>query len=252
MAKPIVVVTDLTKKYSGKAVVNEVSFTVTKGEIFGILGPNGAGKTTTLEMIETLRPIDGGTAEIDGVAVSKHAATIRSIIGVQTQSSAFYDRVSLREQLQLLASTYGQTVDADALLKDVDLTEKANAYPEKLSGGQKQRFSIAAALVNNPKVLFLDEPTTGLDPQARRNMWDLILGIKKRGITILMTTHYMEEAQLLCDRVAIMDSGSIIALDAPDTLITSLLATGFKKQKTVQQADLEDVFINLTGKALRD
>ena len=248
----IVVAEGLTKRYGKKTTVEDVSFAVRAGEVFGILGPNGAGKTTTLEMIETLRPIDGGVASVDGIDVAADPKAVRKIIGVQTQSSAFYDKVSLREQLQLLASIYGVDIDVDELLADVDLTEKAKDYPEKLSGGQKQRFSIASALINQPKVLFLDEPTTGLDPQARRNMWDLVEQIKARGITVILTTHYMEEAQVLCDRVAIMDSGKIIALDAPKKLIQSLLDTGFKKKQEVMLADLEDVFINLTGKALRD
>lgn len=252
MTKEILVAEKLTKKYGKKTVVDGVSFAVQRGEAFGILGPNGAGKTTTLEMIETLRPIDEGEAQIDGINVQNDPEAIRKIIGVQTQSSAFYDKVSLKEQLQLYASIYDVADNSDKLLAEVELTEKAHDYPEKLSGGQKQRFSIAAALVNEPKVLFLDEPTTGLDPQARRNLWDLIEAIKKRGITVIMTTHYMEEAQLLCDRVAIMDSGKIIALDTPEKLISNLLASGFKRKKEVQQADLEDVFINLTGKALRD
>lgn len=248
----IVEVEDLTKRYGKKTTVRGVSFTVKKGEVFGILGPNGAGKTTTLEMIETLRPIDKGSAIVAGINVAEKPKEVRKIIGVQTQSSAFYDKVGLREQLQLFASIYNMATDVDKLLADVDLSEKAKEYPEKLSGGQKQRFSIASALVNSPKVLFLDEPTTGLDPQARRNMWDLIEKIKERGITVILTTHYMEEAQVLCDRVAIMDSGEIIALDAPKKLIQNLLDTGFKKKQEVMQADLEDVFINLTGKALRD
>ena len=248
----IVTVEGLTKRYGKKTTVQGVSFAVEKGEVFGILGPNGAGKTTTLEMIETLRPIDGGTAVVNEIDVSRSPKAVRKIIGVQTQSSAFYDKVSLREQLQLFAAIYGVDTNVDELLADVDLTEKAKEYPENLSGGQKQRFSIASALVNEPKVLFLDEPTTGLDPQARRNLWDLVGEIKKRGITIILTTHYMEEAQLLCDRVAIMDSGKIIALDTPKRLIKNLLDTGFKKKEEVLRADLEDVFINLTGKALRD
>lgn len=252
MTKDILVVEGLTKKYGKKTTVKHVSFAVQPGEVFGILGPNGAGKTTTLEMIETLRPIDGGSATLDGIDVSENPKAIRKIIGVQTQSSAFYDKVSLREQLNLFAAIYGVNTNADKLLEDVNLLDKAKEYPEKLSGGQKQRFSIASALVNEPKVLFLDEPTTGLDPQARRNLWDLIETIKKRGITIILTTHYMEEAQLLCDRVAIMDNGEIIALDSPKHLVKNLLATGFKKKEVVEQADLEDVFINLTGKALRD
>lgn len=248
----IVTVDSLTKRYGNKTTVKGVSFAVAKGEVFGILGPNGAGKTTTLEMIETLRPIDGGSAIVDGIDVAKKPGDVRKIIGVQTQSSAFYEKVSLKEQLEFLASVYKSDANADELLADVELTEKAKDYPERLSGGQKQRFSIASALVNKPKVLFLDEPTTGLDPQARRNLWDLIEKLKKRDITIILTTHYMEEAQLLCDRVAIMDGGEIIALDSPNKLIKNLLATGFKKKEVVQQADLEDVFINLTGKALRD
>jgi ABC-2 type transport system ATP-binding protein len=248
----IVEVKDLTKRYGKKTTVHGVTFAVEKGEVFGILGPNGAGKTTTLEMIETLRPIDDGSALLDGIDVSKKPKEVRKIIGVQTQSSAFYDKVNLREQLELFASIYGVKTDIDELLADVDLTEKAKEYPEKLSGGQKQRFSIASALVNRPKVLFLDEPTTGLDPQARRNLWDLVEKIKSRGITVVLTTHYMEEAQLLCDRVAIMDSGKIIALDTPKKLIKNLLDSGFKKKEEVMQADLEDVFINLTEKALRD
>lgn len=248
----IVTVNGLTKRYGKKTTVQGVSFTVEKGEVFGILGPNGAGKTTTLEMIETLRAIDDGTAIVDGIDVAHNPKAVRKIIGVQTQSSAFYDKVSLREQLQLFAAIYGVETNIDDLLADVDLTEKAKEYPENLSGGQKQRFSIASALVNEPRVLFLDEPTTGLDPQARRNLWDLVQAIKNRGITIILTTHYMEEAQLLCDRVAIMDSGKIIALDTPKRLIKNLLDSGFKKKEEVLRADLEDVFINLTGKALRD
>lgn len=252
MAEGILHVDGLTKKYGSKTVVKGVSFTVKQGEVFGILGPNGAGKTTTLEMIETLRPIDEGTATLNGIDVASQPKEVRRVIGVQTQSSSFYDRMTLKEQLSLFASIYGSKIDIDQLLKDVELQEKANEYPEKLSGGQKQRFSIIAALVNEPKVLFLDEPTTGLDPQSRRNLWDLIEVINKRGITVILTTHYMEEAQLLCDRVAIMDAGEIIAMDKPEKLIDTLIRSGFKKKEKVQLADLEDVFINLTGKALRD
>ena len=250
--KDILVVDQLTKRYGKKTTVDSVSFTVKQGEIFGILGPNGAGKTTTLEMIETLRPIDGGEAMLDGHDVATQPDRVRQVIGVQTQSSPFYDKVKLRELLELLGTIYGKKVDSAKLLESVQLTEKADSYVEKLSGGQAQRFSIAAALVNDPIVLFLDEPTTGLDPQARRNLWDLIREIRDRGITVILTTHYMEEAELLCDRVAIMEAGQIIALDSPTKLISDLLAQGFKKETTVQQADLEDVFINLTGKGLRD
>lgn len=252
MSKNILEVTGLTKKYGQKTVVKGINLQVKHKEIFGILGPNGAGKTTTLEMVETLRPIDQGTAYIDGISVKEEPEKIRRQIGIQAQTSSFYDKVTLTESLKLLATIYNSDVDVKTLLEDVGLSDKANSYPEKLSGGQQQRFSLAAALVNNPKVLFLDEPTTGLDPQARRNVWDLIQNIRKRGITVVLTSHYMEEAHLLCDRVAIMDNGKIIAMDTPDKLIDDLVKQGFHKDKKVQPADLEDVFISLTGKALRD
>lgn len=252
MSKFIVQVKNLSKSYDSKRVVNAITFNVLHGEVFGILGPNGAGKTTTLEMIEALRPIDSGTVLLDGIDVAQRPTAVKKIIGVQLQSSAFFDRLSLVDLLKMFASFYGTKINAMELLEEVQLTEKAKSQVKELSGGQKQRFSIAIALVNQPKVLFLDEPTTGLDPQARRNLWELIEIIKKRGITIIMTTHYMEEAQLLCDRVAIMDNGNIIALDTPDALIKNLLHKGFKKHVEVQQADLEDVFIDLTGKALRE
>ncbi len=252
MNKTIVKVSKLTKKYGSKKVVKGISFEVGEGEIFGILGPNGAGKTTTLEMIEALRPIDGGVASIDGVDVSKNPDTIKSLIGVQPQTPSFEEKTKLTELIQFFSSTYGEKVDAMKFLRDVQLSEKADSYPEQLSGGQRQRFSIAAALVHGPKVFFLDEPTTGLDPQARRNLWGLIRAVQKRGVTVIMTTHYMDEAELLCDRVAVMDEGKIIALDTPKNLIKTLLKKGFKKEQHVEQANLEDVFIDLTGKALRD
>lgn len=252
MANTIVEVKDLKKKYGKKTVVKGVSFSVEKGEIFGILGPNGAGKTTTLEMIETMRPIDGGTVTLNGIDVSKKPEAVKQIIGVQLQSSAFMDNLSLTELLAMFAAFYHEKSHPVKLLRQVQLTDKAKSTFKTLSGGQKQRFSIASALVNKPKVLFLDEPTTGLDPQARRNLWELIDEIRKKGITVILTTHYMEEAQLLCDRVAIMDNGELIALDSPDNLIKQLLKKGFKKAKHVEQADLEDVFIDLTGKDLRD
>lgn len=252
MAKSLVEVSGLTKKYGKKTVVKNISFNVKKGEIFGILGPNGAGKTTTLEMIEAMRPIDGGTVTIEGIDVDKRPHEIKQIIGVQPQSASFEEKTKLNELLIMFAAFYSEKVDAMKLLKDVQLQDKANSYPEQLSGGQRQRFSIATALVHSPQVFFLDEPTTGLDPQARRNLWDLIESIRQKGVTVIMTTHYMEEAELLCDRVAIMDNGKIIALDTPKNLVKALLKKGFKKKQTVEQADLEDVFIDLTGKALRD
>jgi ABC-2 type transport system ATP-binding protein len=242
----------LTKKYDSTTVVDNISFDVFKGEIFGILGPNGAGKTTTLEMIEALRPISSGKATLEGIDVAKKPNKVKEIIGVQLQSSGFYDNLNLKELLVMFSGLYNQAAHPDELLKEVDLAEKAKSQVKQLSGGQKQRFSVASALVNKPKVLFLDEPTTGLDPQARRNLWELIENVKKKGITVVLTTHYMDEAELLCDRIAIMDKGKIIALDTPNNLIKSLLKKGFKKKVEVQQADLEDVFIDLTGKGLRE
>lgn len=242
----------LTKKYGDRTTVKGISFQVRRGEIFGILGPNGAGKTTTLEMIEAMRPIDGGQVLLDGINVAKHPNKIRYIIGVQPQSPAFQDKTKLREIIELFAAAYGEKVKPRKFLKDVNLLDKADSYVEQLSGGQKQRFSIAAALVHNPKIFFMDEPTTGLDPQARRNLWELVQEIRDKGITVILTTHYMEEAELLCDRVAIMDKGKILTIDTPKNLVKQLLDRGFKKQQHVEQANLEDVFIDLTGKQLRD
>lgn len=252
MITNIVEVTDLVKKYGKKRVVDSVSFSVKKGEIFGILGPNGAGKTTTLEMMEALRPIDGGRVIIGGIDVAEQPFEIKKIIGVQLQSTSFFDKLTLTELLKMFGNLYNQEVDTGKILNDVNLSDKAKDQVDTLSGGQKQRFSVAAALVNKPKLLFLDEPTTGLDPQARRNLWELIESIKKKGITIVLTTHYMEEAELLCDRVAIMDKGKIITLDSPKVLISNLIKKGFKKDVQIQQANLEDVFIDLTGKDLRE
>ncbi|HUC90310.1 MAG TPA: ABC transporter ATP-binding protein [Patescibacteria group bacterium] len=248
----ILQVKNLRKTYDKKEVVKGVSFDVEKGEIFGILGPNGAGKTTTLEMIEAMRPIDGGTAMVDGIDVASNPYEIRRIIGVQPQSPAFQDKTKLTEIIELFAAAYGEKVRPMEFLEDVDLGEKAESYAEDLSGGQKQRLSIAAALVHRPRVFFMDEPTTGLDPQARRNLWEQVQKVRNRGVTVILTTHYMEEAELLCDRVAIMDEGNIVAIDSPKHLIKQLLAKGFTKKQHVEQASLEDVFIDLTGKALRD
>lgn len=251
-AQTMLVVKNLKKTYGSRNVVDGVSFEVMQGEIFGILGPNGAGKTTTLEMIETLRPIDGGSASINGIDVTKEPHKVKYLIGVQPQSPAFQDKTKLTEVIELFAAAYGEKVDPIQFLRDVDLEEKADAYVEQLSGGQKQRLSITTALVHGPKVFFLDEPTTGLDPQARRHLWDLIKKVRDRGISVVITTHYMDEAEMLCDRIAVMDQGKIIALDTPKGLVKALLARGFKKEQHVEQANLEDVFIDLTGKALRD
>ncbi len=253
MPSPILEVNNLRKTYAdGFEAVKGVSFSVKKGEVFGILGPNGAGKTTTLEMIEGLREITGGTARLDGLDVKRRPYAVKERIGIQLQSSAFFPNLSLVELLRLFNDLYAERSDPMELLREVGLEEKANAKAKELSGGQKQRFSIATTLVNKPVAVFLDEPTTGLDPQARRNLWDLIKAIQKKGTTVILTTHYMEEAQVLCDRVAIMDEGKIIAMDTPDHLIYKLLSRGFKPHTKVQAATLEDVFIELTGKELRD
>lgn len=245
-------VKDLKKRYGDKQAVDGISFSVKKGEIFGILGPNGAGKTTTLEMMETLRPIDSGSVMIDGIDVAKHPDKVKYVIGVQPQSPAFQDKTRLTEVIEMFAAAYGEKVDAMQFLRDVDLEDKAKNYVEDLSGGQKQRLSITTALVHGPKVFFLDEPTTGLDPQARRHLWDLIEKVRSKGISVVMTTHYMDEAEILCDRIAVMDNGKIIAIDTPKNLIKALLKRGFTKKQHVEQANLEDVFIDLTGKGLRD
>lgn len=248
----ILTVKNLKKIYGDTTVVNGISFQVKRGEIFGILGPNGAGKTTTLEMIETLRPIDGGSIVLDGIDVARNPESIKRIIGVQPQSPAFQDKTRLIELVELFAAAYGEKVDPMKYLGEVQLGDKARSYAEELSGGQRQRLSIAVALVHSPKVFFMDEPTTGLDPQARRNLWDLTRQIRDRGVTVVMTTHYMDEAELLCDRVAIMDNGHIVAIDTPRALVKQLLKRGFSKPQHVEQANLEDVFIDFTGKALRD
>lgn len=250
--KHVISVEGLSKSYNDATVVDDISFAVSKGEVFGILGPNGAGKTTTLEMMEGLRPIDKGSVVIGDIDVAQHPNKVKKIIGVQRQTSGFFENIRLIEMLNMFAGLYGKSVDARKLLEEVDLQEKARAFVQELSGGQRQRFSIATALVNNPTVLFLDEPTTGLDPQARRNLWDLIVTIKSKGITVILTSHYMEEAEILCDRVAIMDEGKIKVIDTPKKLIKALLDRGFSKPQETQKANLEDVFIDLTGKELRE
>lgn len=250
--KDILVVKGLTKRYKDKTAVDSISFSVKKGEIFGILGPNGAGKTTTLEMIETLRTIDDGEVYLDGINVAQDPRAAKRLIGVQPQTPAFMERTSVSEIIEMFSAAYGERVDVNKFLEDVDLVEKAGSYAEQLSGGQKQRLSIAAALVHKPRVFFMDEPTTGLDPQARRHLWELTKQVRDKGITVILTTHYLEEAELLCDRVAIMDDGKIIAMDTPQKLVKDLLDRGFKKEQLVEQANLEDVFIDITGKALRD
>ncbi|OGY86874.1 MAG: hypothetical protein A2233_05490 [Candidatus Kerfeldbacteria bacterium RIFOXYA2_FULL_38_24] len=302
----IIKVENLKKVYDRFVAVDQVSFEVKKGEIFGILGPNGAGKTTTLEMIEGLKTVTSGDAIISGISVKEHPARVKKIIGVQLQSSAFFDYMNLRELIDFFGKIYGVAVDAKKLLADVSLTDKWKNQAKELSGGQRQRLSIAVAMANNPTVVFLDEPTTGLDPQARRHLWDLIRGIQAKGKTVVLTTHYMEEAEVLCDRIAIMDAAKVVALDTPVGLlrrveqratitfrtkalvdlstlekIPGVLKISQAKERVelsthkveealpallayaknqnldftdlqVREVNLEDVFLKLTGKQLRD
>lgn len=250
--KTIITVKDLVKNYGAFKAVKGISFEVYEGEIFGLLGPNGAGKSTTLEIIETLRLKTSGEIFVDGLNLDKEPDNIKKIIGVQLQTSGFYPNLTLVELIHLFGGLYNRAVNPMELLKMVNLTEKAKAKVKELSGGQKQRFSIATTLINKPKIVFLDEPTTGLDPQARRNLWELIKNIRSQGTTVIITTHYMDEAEQLCDRIAIMNEGEIISLDSPDKMIDDLVQTGFERPKIVKAASLEDVFIHLTGKGMRD
>ena len=275
--KIIISVKDLKKKYGNFEAVKGISFDVYEGEIFGLLGPNGAGKSTTLEIIETLREKTSGTVMVDGIDLDENPDQIKKIIGVQLQTSGFYPGLKLTELITLFCGLYNTKVDPYEMLRLVNLTvsqeerqllkdpklskeekqkildkDKSNAKFKELSGGQKQRFSISTTLINKPKIIFLDEPTTGLDPQARRNLWELIKDIRSKGTTVIITTHYMDEAEQLCDRIAILDEGQIISLNSPDKMIDELVATGFERPKQVKAATLEDVFIHLTGKEIRD
>jgi len=217
--KKVIEVNNLVKKYGRFTAVNDVSFYVKKGEVFGLLGENGAGKTTTLEMIEGLRKPTSGEIKVLGHDMKNGLSLVKEKIGVQLQASAYYNFLTLREILDLFGGFYQKRLGADELLEMVNLKDKANSRVDKLSGGQKQRFSIVASLINDPDVVFLDEPTTGLDPIARRKLWELVTDIKARGKTIILTTHYMEEAELLCDSVAIMEKGRVMAIDETHKLI---------------------------------
>jgi len=247
LPETVISVRNLHKNYGGFEAVKGVSFDVHEREIFGLLGPNGAGKTTTLEIIETLREKTSGEVLVLGRHVEKDPGFIKQQIGVQLQAAGYYPSLNLMQLITLFSGLYNINVDPMEMLQKVGLTDKARSKFKELSGGQKQRFSIATTLINRPRIIFLDEPTTGLDPQARRNLWDLIKEVRDAGTTVVITTHYMDEAEQLCDRVAIMEAGRIIAIDAPDTLIDNLVATGFERRKEVKKANLEDVFIHLTG-----
>jgi ABC-2 type transport system ATP-binding protein len=236
----------VTKSYGDIVAVNDISLNIEEGEIFGLVGPNGAGKTTLIEMIEGLRTPDSGFTRVLGLDPAKDTDELHEKIGVQLQTTSIQPNIKVKEAIKLFASLYRQPLNhPEELLKTLSLQDKADSRFRKLSGGQKQRVAIALALVNNPAVLFFDEITTGLDPQARRNMWALVKDIRGQGKTIFLTTHYMEEAEELCDRVGVIDHGKIIALDTPKNLISSLSADSkvlFKvENKEVQAAEFREL-----------
>jgi ABC-2 type transport system ATP-binding protein len=218
-AHPVISVAGVRKTYGGLVAVDDVSFEVHRGEIFGLIGPNGAGKTTTMECVEGLRPPDRGTISVLGLDPARRAHALQERIGVQLQEAQLQKRIKVREAVALWASLYKQPLDGERLLDQLGLGQKRNAWFMTLSGGQKQRLFIALALINDPELVFLDELTTGLDPQARRAIWELVRGIRARGKTVFLTTHLMEEAERLCDRVAIIDRGRIVDVGAPAELI---------------------------------
>ncbi len=302
----VIQVDQLSKSYGNVTAVNDMSFCVKKGEIFGFLGPNGAGKTTTLSILEGLRKLDRGRVRVLGLDVNKNAKIIKSQIGVQLQSTSLLPDLTVFEQVQLFSRLYGYQLSRHemmSLLEQVGLDNKAKTLPDNLSGGQRQRLALALALVNQPKIVFLDEPTTGLDPQSRRVLWGMIRELCNQSKTVVLTTHYMEEAEALCHRVGIVDHGRLVALDTPGNLIANLagissittsaylppdefqqLSTVIQAQHNgnkltiqthdvaatlrsildlaekhcvslndlyIQQPNLEDVFLNLTGKRIR-
>ena len=305
-ASKVIGVTNLVKTYGTVKAVNQISFEVAQGEVFGMLGPNGAGKTTTVEIMEGLRTADSGSATVLGMDVSKDTRAVKERIGVQSQSPALFPGLKVREIINFFRSLYKKSVPTAQIIELAALQESRDVLFRNLSGGQQQRLSVALAFVNDPEIIFLDEPTTGLDPQARRAMWEVIETFRGAGKTVVLTTHYMEEAQRLCDRIAIMDYGQIIALDSPQRLIesnTKESAIQFKMKEypgdqvltslpdvskavkegddiivytnnipsaisgllglasqrssalselSVRQATLEDVFLKLTGKRIRD
>jgi ABC-2 type transport system ATP-binding protein len=238
----------LTKRYNDVVAVNELSLSVHRGECFGLLGPNGAGKTTTIEILEGLLLPDAGDVEVLGLRWRSDEDELRQRLGIQLQETQLAEKLTVEETLRLFRSFYHRGRSVDELVQLVELDSKRRSWVGKLSGGQKQRLAVACALAGDPDLLFLDEPTTGLDPQSRRQLWELLGRFRAAGGTILLTTHYMEEAQTLCDRVAIVDHGTLIAQGTPAELIGSLAAP----KVVVQQGTLEDVFVSLTGRHLRD
>jgi len=258
----IVTVRDLRKSYGDLRAVDGISFTVKKGEIFGLVGPNGAGKTTTWEILEGLRRAESGDIHVAGIDVRQHRRKLRELIGVQLQATAMFERLTARETLEVFGGMYRRNLPPDRLLKLVNLEEKADDWTEKLSGGQKQRLAVALALVNDPEIVFLDEPTTGLDPQARRSLWDVMAELRTMGKTVMLTTHYMEEAERLCDRVGVMDHGKILALDRPGQLIKDFEqrdavefsadgdASAFGTLPGVEEMNVEDGLVTLYTRQL--
>jgi len=239
---------ELRKRYGDVVAVEGLSLAVDRGECFGLLGPNGAGKTTTIEILEGLLPSDGGEVEVLGMTWRTHERQLRQRLGVQLQETQLPDKLTVEETLRLFRSFYHQGHTIEELLEMVELDSKRASWVVKLSGGQKQRLALACALAGRPELLFLDEPTSGLDPQSRRQLWGLVRRVRESGGTVLLTTHYMEEAEILCDRVAIVDHGRVIAVGTPQDLISSLgTATVVTRHGT-----LEDVFMRLTGRHLRD
>ena len=242
--EPAVQVEKLVKRFGTFTAVDGVTFAVERGEVFGILGPNGAGKTTTLEIIESLQKPTEGRVSVLGLDVQSKASEVKARIGVQLQASAYYDYLNLTEILALLGSFYPNKAAPAILLEQVGLSDKSVSRVAELSGGQKQRFAVAASLVNNPELVVLDEPTTGLDPQARRNLWSLIKQVNQRGVTVVLTTHSMDEAELLCSRLAIMDHGKLLAVDTPRNLVNKLEASYAVKltmDQPMTMAQLEDL-----------
>jgi ABC-2 type transport system ATP-binding protein len=244
--KAVIQVDHLRKSYKDIKAVSDISFRVYEGEIFGMLGPNGAGKTTTMEIVEGIRKADSGRVTVLGIDVKKDPRKVKTNIGVQLQTTSLYPRLSVREVMALFASFYPRAASIDKLIKLVDLEDSKKKRCKNLSGGQQQRLSIALALVNNPKVLFLDEPTSGLDPQSRHNIWSMIEYVRSKGKSVFITTHYMEEAQRLCDRVAIIDYGKIIATDKPDKLVSQHFQDEAIEFELNQQLD-DDVLSKVAG-----
>lgn len=249
MSQPFVIVNDLHKSFNSHKAVNEVSFSIEKGEIFGLLGPNGAGKTTTIRILSTVLEPDHGEVTVGGYSLTGDAASVRSIIGVCPQELAFYPDLSAMDNLLFFGRMVGLNAkearaQAVTLLENMGLSERAKGKVDKFSGGMKRRVNLAIALMGRPQLLFLDEPTVGIDPQSRNNIFERIVNLRKNGMTVLYTTHYMEEADRLCDRIAIMDGGRIVAMDTPRNLKAQ---TG-----PLDKTTLEDVFLKLTGRSLRD